>query len=494
MSDVLDLLIEKRQRRLIRSGDALAWCEHALSPLGQAPATHHKVLLKELQAVADGKVDRLMVIMPPGSAKSTYSTVLFPAAWYQKHRRGQIISASYNQEKANEFSEMVMRNIRENSLTLGYGFNRERMVGWDITCGGTYRAVGIGGPVTGRRADLIIIDDPVKSQEEADSDTVRNSTWKWYSSDLYTRLKPGGAIILVQTRWHEDDLAGRLIKGMSEGRDQWRVINLPAIAEGSDPLGRKPGEALWPDWQDEAALARIRRNVGERAWSALYQGQPRPAEGSIIKSTWWRPWTDPLPTPDITIVSLDLAYTEKQQNDPCACTVWDVTTGNDFRSKCIMRFAWAERLEFPDLIPALLETVQAYKKPHVPMRVLIEGKGPGLSAVQELRRRVPALNVHAISPVASKEARAHSVTAMFQEGIVHVVANMVEGEDGERKPAFKPWAEMVINECAAFPLGAHDDLTDTVTQFLRHVRDLGFEFHPEDAPPPPTFTPRKALY
>ena len=494
MSDALELLIEKRRRRAIRSGDVLSWCEHALAPVGQSPAEHHRLLIRELQAVADGKVDRLMVIMPPGSAKSTYSTVLFPAAWYQSHPRGQIISASYNQEKANEFSEMVMRNVRENRLVLGYGFGRERMVGWDITSGGTYRAVGIGGPVTGRRADLIIIDDPVKSQEEADSEKVRKSTWAWYSSDLYTRLKPGGAIILVQTRWHEDDLAGRLLEGMKQGRDQWRVVNLPAIAEGNDPLGRKSGAALWPAWQDETALARIRRNIGERGWTSLYQGQPRPTEGSIIKASWWRPWTAPLTKPDITVVSLDLAYTEKRENDPSACTVWDVTTGEDFRSKCILRFAWAERLEFPDLIPALLETVKAYKKPGIPLVVLIEGKGPGLSLVQELRRRVPTLGIHTVAPAVSKTARAHSVTAMFQEGVVHVVASIGEDTAGEAKAVLKPWAEMVINECAAFPLGAHDDLTDTVTQLLRYVRDSGFELHAEDAPAPPKSKPRAPLY
>ena len=309
------------KRRYIRTSFE-EWCCRALSKFDQEPAKHHKLLISHLQDVAEGRCDRLMVLMPPGHAKSTYSTILFPCWWFARHPRGQIISASYNQEKADEFSSMILPYIRENAKTLGYTLNRERVQSWDISTGGTYRAVGMGGPVTGRRADLLIIDDPVKGQAEADSEKIRESANLWYSRDLYTRLKPGGAIIICQTRWHDSDLAGRLLEGAENGKDKWRVVNLPALAEMNDPLGRMPGEPLWPEWQDKKALARIRAEVGERGWSALYQQRPTAQEGSIIKSSWWRYWTGPLATPDITLISLDLAYTAKDENDASACTVW----------------------------------------------------------------------------------------------------------------------------------------------------------------------------
>lgn len=477
-----------KRRRDIRASFEL-WCEHALAPIGQSPARHHRLLIKELQDIEDGTNDRLMIMMPPGSAKSTYASKLFPAHYLARHPGALVIGASHGQSLADTFSEDVQRFVTEHSKTLGYQLSNTAKDYWRTDNRGAYRAVGTGGSVTGRRASLVIWDDPLKGHEEADSETFREKAWNWYRSDLITRLLPGARIVLISTRWHEDDPCGRLLAEMKNGGDKWRVVSLPAIAEGSDPLGREPGEVLWPEWEDAAAIARKRRIVGERVFASLFQQQPRPSEGSIIKAGWWQHWTDELPTPEITVLSLDLAYTKKDENDPSACTVWDVAIGDDFRAKAILRFAWAERLEFPELIDGILKSAKAYQRPYVPLYLLVEGKGPGLSVVQELRKRAPQLRVHTINPTQDKVARAHSVTAMFEDGVVHVRAQ----KDGEVS-AVKPWAEMVINECAAFPLGAHDDLTDTVTQFLRHFRDSGFELHAEDAPAPAQFKEKPALY
>jgi predicted phage terminase large subunit-like protein len=296
------------------------------------------------------------------------------------------------------------------------------------------------------------------------------------------------------TRWHEDDLAGRLLKDMQEGGDKWEIVNLPALAEAMDPLGREPGEPLWPQWEDAGALARKRRAVGEREWSALYQQRPTSDEGSILKRDWWLPWTDPVPrNPDMVLISIDTAFTEKDENDPSGCTVWNIVAdpANIFRSKILLRYAWRERLTFPDLVSHLIDTATHFRIPGVPLRVLVEAKGPGLSVIQELRRRVPDLGVYQYVPKSDKVARAHSVTAMLEGGHVFGLARM-EGEPP--KSVFRPTVQMVIDESASFPVGFHDDLTDTVTQALRHIRDLGVELFSEDEPPADDYTQTEALY
>jgi predicted phage terminase large subunit-like protein len=338
-----------------------------------------------------------------------------------------------------------------------------------------------------------ILDDPIRNQEDADSARSRNRTWEWYQADLLTRLKPGGRVVLIQTRWHNDDLAGRLLQAQREGGDKWDVVNLPALAGANDPLGRQVGEALWPDWESAEALARKRKNISSRTWSALYQQQPQTEEGSILRRDYWRHWTEAAPkNPATIVISLDTAYSEKDSADPTACSIWHLIDTDyfptrtrpgepvptpDMRMKCLLRFAWAERLPFPELITHILETVEAFKLPNVPLRMLVENKASGLSVVQEMRRLMPDLVIDSVNPVGDKVARAHSVTAMMESGRIYAMARV--GDDG---PEFRPWAEDVINECAAFPVGAHDDRVDTVTQALRYFRDSGVEFFFEDGP------------
>jgi predicted phage terminase large subunit-like protein len=478
------------KRRHIRA-DFGAWCEHVLEPLGQRPAKHHRLIIRELQDVGRGENDRLMLFLPPGSAKSTYASILFPAWFLAQAPNQTMIGASHTSTLAEDFSRRIHATIRDHTHTIGYGLERESAELWTTTNGGRYRAAGVGVPIAGTRADCALIDDPVKSWADADSERRREVIWDWFRADLLTRLRPGGRIVLIQTRWRQDDLAGRLL---ASERDRWRVVSLPALAETDDPIGREPGQPLWPEWETGDMLADKRRTLGERGWAALFQQRPTQADGAIIKSTWWQPWTEDLPKPDMTIVSLDTAYTEDNQNDPSACTVWDIVSGDltakipDFRSRPILVHAWSKRLEFPALIEKLDETVKNAKVKGVPLRVLIEGKASGISVEQELRRRRPDLNIFRINPrrYGDKVARAHAVTAMFEAGVVHAVA--------DKKRGFEPFAEQVIAECAAFPLGTHDDLVDTVTQALRHIRDLGLEFFAEDAAPPARHKEPAPLY
>lgn len=259
----------------------LQWCRQVLAPQGQRPERHHRHLLKLLEQLAAPRgADRVMVMMPPGSAKSTYASLLFPAWWFTAHPESSVIAASHTADLAAHFGRTLRNLVDEHHDALGYRLARDNRAAqrFRTSRGGQYFATGIDGPLTGRRADLVVIDDPIKSHAEADSPAARERLWQWYRSELVTRLKPGGRIVLVMTRWHEDDLGGRLLAA----GDGWRQVKFAALAEAGDPLGRRPGAALWPKWESEAALARKRETVGNRVWQALYQQRPLPPEGGLF--------------------------------------------------------------------------------------------------------------------------------------------------------------------------------------------------------------------
>lgn len=256
------------------------WASHALAPMEQVPARHHIAMLDRLEDVASGKIDRLMLLLPPGHGKSAYASVLFPAWWFTRHPASSVIAACHTADLAGHFARRVREVVREQAPVLGYDLTRDERAAarWRTTNRSDYYACGIRGPITGRRADLVLIDDPIKSHTEADSQSARDSLWNWYRSDLATRLKPGGRIVLIMTRWHQDDLGGRLL----EADPGWTVVKFPALAETNDPLGRQPGEALWPEWENEAALDRKRRTVGPRIWQALFQQNPTPDSDALF--------------------------------------------------------------------------------------------------------------------------------------------------------------------------------------------------------------------
>lgn len=256
---------------------------------GYKPAQHHRLLIEHLEAVERGDIERLMVCMPPGSAKSTYASVEFPAWFLGRNPKLSVIAASHTQELAERFGRRV-RNIvasAEFGRVFGVGVADDSASAgrWDTDRGGEYFAAGVGGSITGRRADLAVIDDPVKSREDADSERGREKAWEWYTNDLLTRLKPGAKQIVVMTRWHEDDLGGRILE---RERKRWTLVELAMEALPGDPLGRKPGERLWPDWftDDMVAIAKLDR----RAWHALYQQQPSSEEGTYFQREWLREW------------------------------------------------------------------------------------------------------------------------------------------------------------------------------------------------------------
>ena len=275
-------------RRMIRK-DLKAWCTEALLTSGLRPARHHELLLDKLEALERGDIQRLMVLMPPGSAKSTYVSTLFPPWYLARHPDHAVVAASHTAELAERFGRRVRNIINEHSATLGLELAPDIQAAnqWETKQAGEYFAVGVLGAVTGRRADIVIIDDPVKSRLEADSETVRERVWEWWKADLLTRLKPGAKIVLVMTRWHEDDLGGRLLAEMAAGGRKWEILRLPMEAELDDPLGRAPGELLWPEWFTSEMHADAKRD--QRTWSALYQQAPAPDTGIYFERSWLRP-------------------------------------------------------------------------------------------------------------------------------------------------------------------------------------------------------------
>lgn len=251
-------------------------------------ARHHEFLIKKLQDVSDGKIKRLMIFMPPGSAKSTIGNMDFSAFWLGAHPGDKVICASYAQDLADRWGSRTRNLVSDSEYTAIFGIglagDSQARDHWGTSNDGEYLAAGIGARVTGFRADLVIIDDPVKGRAEADSEDMRQRTQEWYSSDLWTRLKPGGAIVVIQTRWHEADLSGWLLSDMEAGGEKWEVVSLPMIAEENDALGREVGEQLWPEWFRPEMITQAKRNA--RDWAALYQQRPSPEEGDYFKAEW----------------------------------------------------------------------------------------------------------------------------------------------------------------------------------------------------------------
>ena len=462
---------------------------------------HHQRIVEALEDVARGLCKRLIISMPPRHGKSLITSEHFPAWYLGRNPDHYVISATYGQELASDFGLKVRNQVGDplyQAVWPGVSLTAESASAKKFRTpqGGVYVAVGRGGALTGRGAHLLLIDDPYKNMVEADSTAVRRSVQSFYGSAAYTRLMPGGAIVVIQTRWRDDDLAGWLLK--EHRHEGWRVLELPAIDAH--------GAALWPDAYPIEALKRIRRTLTTREWQALYQQQPYAEEGAIIKRHWWRPWTAPKPRlPDMVLISADTAMTEDAQNDPSGITIWHVCPDESERSCALLVGALREWLEFADLLDAVEEAERTFSVRGVPTRILVESKANGLPLIQELRRRSPHLNVFEARAKGDKVARAHSVTSLFQHdpandiaGRVYAMARM-ESIDPERPEApqeavFRPWAQMVIDECAAFPLAAHDDLVDSTTHALRHLREIGVAFFAEDEPPPRPRVPRGPKY
>lgn len=415
-----------------------------------APAAHHRLLISKLQAVAEGRIPRLMIHMPPGGAKSTYGSVLFPP-WVLSRKPGlDIIGASNTGVMAESFSRRVMGVVRDHRETLGYGLTREAAELWETSNRGTYRAAGVGAAIAGRRADGAIIDDPVKSREDVESEGNREKQWAWFMGDLRTRLKPNAFIVLICTRWHVDDLAGRLLERQP---GLWEVINIPAQAEEGDPLGREIGEWLWTDdaYGYGNALAQTRSEyeaAGQmRDWASLYQQHPVPLEGNLFKVHM----IDTLPACPRGAVSVrawDLAATVAVSGrDP------DWTAGVKL-TRCVDgRFVVEDVIRLrggPDEVEAAI--VNTAKTDGHSCKVSIP-QDPGQAGKQQvlyLTRKLSGYMVDSSPETGDKTTRATSVASQANVGNLSMVA--------------APWNPAFKDELASFPSGTHDDQVDALSR------------------------------
>ena len=438
---------------------------------------HHRVMADAFNRIADGELKRLIINMPPRHTKSEFASHLFPAWYLGRFPDRKVIQTAHTAELAVGFGRKVRNLVGSKDyekIFTGVSLSADSKAAgrWNTNKAGDYFAIGVGGAVTGKGADILIVDDPHSEQEAAQNDpSVYDKTYEWYTSGPRQRLQPGGAICLVMTRWSKKDLTGSILKASIQrgGSDEWEIIELPAILPSGNPLW--PG--FWPLDQLEALKAEL--PVGK--WNAQYQQDPTSEEGAIIKREWWKEWTkkDP-PNCEFVIQSWDTAFLAKETADYSACTTWGVFYNEDREANIILLDALQERLEFPDLKARAYEMYKEYE----PDAFIVEAKAAGSPLIFELRRIGIPVSEYTPGRGRDKIARVNAVSDLFHSG--HVWAPK------------KRWAEEVIEEFAAFPTGDHDDLVDSSTQALLRFRQGGFINLESDDPWDDLLPMRKADY
>ena len=385
-----------------------------------------------------------MLLLPPGSAKSTYASLIFPP-WFMANRPwAHVIAASHTASLARSFGRGVRALVQEHGKRLDLMLDPDnRSAGqFGVIGGGSYFATGVRGPVTGRRADLLLIDDPVKSQAEADSGSARDHLWDWFRSDLVTRLKPGGRVVLVMTRWHPDDLGGRLL----QSADAWRVVRLPALAEEDDALGRAVGAPLWPEWEDEAALRRKRAVLGDRTFEALFQQSPRSSGGRLFKVAQIPTVTDE--AIGTKVRGWDLAAS--QDGDFTAGVLLTRTAEGSFQISDVKRFQGG-----PEMVVQVIRETAERDGVAVTVGLPQDPGQAGRSQVMYLTKSLAGYRVVSSRESGSKETRAMPVASQVNGGTV----SMLRGG----------WNRDFLEEMQDFPGGAKDDQVDALSRAFSMV-------------------------
>jgi len=421
--------------------------------------SHHRHVAKKFNDLSTGKLKRLIVNMPPRHTKSEFASYLLPAWMVGRNPKLKIIQATHTGELAikfgrkakhlidsEEYHKIFDTRLQEDSKAAGR---------WETAQGGEYFAAGVGGAITGRGADLLIIDDP-HSEQDAMSPSALEGAYEWYTSGPRQRLQPGAAIVLVMTRWSTKDLTAMLLKAQKEVKgDQWTVVEFPAI------LDHGP---VWPEYWSLDELEKVKATLPVAKWNAQFMQNPTSEEGAIIKREWWRPWEeDWIPPLQHVIQSYDTAYMKKETADYSAITTWGVfKPSEDEPVNLLLLDAIKGRYEFPELRRIALEQYKYWN----PETVIIEAKATGLPLTYELRQMdIPVTNFTP-SKGNDKHVRVNACAPLFESG-------MIWAPD-------QKFAEEVIEECAAFPYGDHDDLVDSMTQAVMRFRQGGFLTHPED--------------
>jgi predicted phage terminase large subunit-like protein len=441
----VDAAEELLRRRLARRS-LIEYCRYTWPEYETPP--HLIALAERLEAVERGDLTRLIVTMPPRHGKSELVSCRFPCWYLGRNPERSVVQAGYaesialvHSRRARDVfigpeSRMLFPSVHYRPERDGQESvipQRQAAHEWGTVQGGSYYAVGVGGGLTGRGFDIGIIDDPVKDAEEAGSDNIRDKVWEWYRTVFRTRAAPEAAILVVMTRWHADDLVGRLLK-QEDGADQWDVLHLPAI----DSFGN----ALWPERYPLPVLGGIRTTIGSHAFASLYQGSPEVAGGNIIRREWWRYYTE-RPTFSRIIHSWDTAFKGGAGSDWSVCTVWGESATGYY-----LLDLWRGKVEFPELKRT---AIALYDRDH-PAAVLTEDAASGQSLIQELKRgtRLPVIPV---KPDRDKVTRVNAITPLIEAGRVLL-------------PERAAWLHEYLDEASAFPSGEHDDQVDSTSQAL----------------------------
>jgi len=463
-------LEEKRKESAIRN-DFMSFVKYVWPDFIEG--SHHKIMAEKFNKVARGELKRVIINMAPRHTKSEFSSYLLPSWMIGKNPKLKIIQATHTTELAvrfgrkakhlidsEEYQKIYPTKLREDSKAAGR---------WETNEGGEYFAAGVGGSITGRGADLLIIDDP-HSEQDALNVNALDRTWEWYTSGPRQRLQPGGIIVVVMTRWNMKDLTGRLINAQKETKaDQWEVIEFPAILPNNKPV--------WPEYWKLEELESVKASLAIGKWNAQYQQNPTAEEGSIIKREWWNLWEKDLPPLYHVIQSYDTAFLKKETADFSAITTWGVFyPTEDSGPNLILLDVVKDRFEFPELRRVALEQYNYWK----PESVIVEGKASGMPLTFELRKQgIPVIN-YTPSRGNDKHARVNAVAPLFESGQIWATDDK--------------FTEEVIEECAAFPYGDHDDLVDSMTQAVMRFRQGGFIEHPDDEDDTPLPQQRRVYY
>lgn len=441
---------------------------------------HHELMAKKFEQIANGDIKRLIINMPPRHTKSEFASFLLPAWFLGRFPDKKIIQCSNTAELAVGFGRKV-RNLVDSDVygkifpNVSLRSDSKAAGRWSTNANGEYFAIGVGGTVTGKGADLLIIDDPHSEQEAAlaaGDPSVYDKVFEWYTSGPRQRLQPGGSIVVVMTRWAKRDLTGKILQSMTDrDGDEWEIIELPAILPSEKPL--------WPEFWSYDELSKLRIELPLSKWQAQYQQDPTSEQGALVKREWWQEWEAEYPPPcQFIIQSWDTAFTKSERADYSACTTWGVfyKDENEMDPHIILLDAFKERMEFPELKARAMEYYQEWQ----PDAFIVEAKASGAPLVFELRRM--GIPVQEFTPTRGNDkiSRLNSVSDLFASGKVWAPR--------------KRWAEEVIEEMAAFPNSDHDDLVDSSTQALIRFRKGGFVNLPTDEPDEPREFRRKVAY
>jgi predicted phage terminase large subunit-like protein len=440
---------------------------------------HHQIMASAFERVAKGELKRLIINMPPRHTKSEFASYLLPAWFLGKYPEKKIIQTAHTAELAVGFGRKVRNLVSSEAFSRVFDTklsSDSKAAGrWNTDKGGDYFAIGVGGAVTGKGADLLIIDDPHSEQEAKQGNpAVFDNVYEWYTSGPRQRLQPGGAIIIVMTRWSKRDLTGQILKNSEkDGVNDWEVIEFPALLPSGTPL--------WPGFWKKEELEAIKAEIPVYKWEAQYQQNPTSQENAIIKRESWRVWeSEVAPSCDYIIQSWDTAFEKSNRSDYSACTTWGVfdqpNQRGEMKPNIICLDSFKQRMEFPELKQKALELYQEWE----PDTLIIEKRASGAPLIYELRQIGVPVSEYTPSKGSDKIARVNAISDLFASGVVWCPDTR--------------WADELMEELASFPNGDHDDLVDSTSQALLRFRRGGFISLDSDEEDQPNLRRRRAAY